>query len=157
MLKNRVDILVVEDNPDDLELTLHALAKEEWVGHTAVARDGEEALDFLLARGTFKDRPSNAPRLVLLDLKLPKVDGIEVLRQLKNDSRTRSIPIVIFTSSKEEWDLSRGYQYGANSYIQKPVDFEEFRRTIRALGAYWMVTNLPPVGPINLELSDSID
>ena len=111
MHTKRADILVVEDNPDDLELTLHALAREDWVGHTAVARDGEEALDFLFARGVFSGRPFALPRMVLLDLKLPKVDGIEVLKQLKGDFRTRSIPIVIFTSSKEEHDLSRGYRY----------------------------------------------
>jgi two-component system response regulator len=156
MNMERTDILVVEDNPYDLELTLNALAREDWIGHTSVARDGEEALDFLFARGVFSGRPFSVPRMVLLDLKLPKVDGMEVLRQLKDDFRTRSIPIVIFTSSKEECDLSRGYGYGANSYIQKPVDFEEFRKTIGTLGAYWMVTNQAP-GPLTLERSESTD
>jgi CheY-like chemotaxis protein len=153
----RTDILVVEDNPYDLELTLDALSRQEWAGATAVARDGEEALDFLFARGIFGGVPFAAPRLILLDLKLPKVDGIEVLKQLKDDYRTKSIPIVIFTSSKEEYDLSRGYQYGANSYIQKPVDFAEFRKTIGELGAYWMVTNQAPLGPLALEPSGSTD
>jgi len=143
-IMKHADILVVEDNPDDLELTLHALARQDWVGHTAVARDGEEALDFVFARGAFSGQAFNTPRLILLDLKLPKVDGIEVLRQLKEHLRTKSIPIVIFSSSGEERDLARSYQYGANSYIQKPVDFEEFRKTIGALGAYWMDTNHAP-------------
>jgi CheY-like chemotaxis protein len=142
----QADILVVEDNPDDLELTLHALAREKWAGHAAVARDGEEALDFLFARGVFSDRPSGTPRLVLLDLKLPKLNGIEVLKQVKDDPRTKSIPVVIFTSSKEERDLAHSYQYGANSYIQKPVNFEEFRKAIGELGSYWLVINQPPPG-----------
>ena len=149
------DILVVEDNPDDLELTLHALSREKWVGTTAVARDGEEALDFLFARGIFSDRTAGAPRLVLLDLKLPKLNGIEVLKQIKDDPRTRSIPIVIFTSSKEERDLARSYRHGANSYIQKPVNFDEFRKTIGELGSYWLVINQSPPNregdPLTLE------
>lgn len=137
----RTDILVVEDNPDDLELTLHALARGDPGCRTAVARDGEEALDFLFVRGAFSGEPIEAPRLVLLDLKLPKINGIEVLKKVKADPRTKSIPIVIFTSSKEERDLFESYQSGVNSYIQKPVDFEEFRKTISALGSYWLVTN----------------
>jgi two-component system response regulator len=147
---------VVEDNPDDLELTLHALARGDRNCRTAVARDGEEALDFLFARGTFSDRIFDVPRLVLLDLKLPKVTGIEVLKQLKEDPRTKSIPVVIFTSSKEECDLLSGYQLGANSYIQKPVDFQEFGKTIAAVGSYWMLTNQPPPDPGSLEPQDSI-
>jgi two-component system response regulator len=143
----QTDVLVVEDNPDDLELTLLALARGDRGCHTVVARDGEEALDFLFVRGAFDGKSVDVPRLVLLDLKLPKVDGIEVLRQLKADPRTRSIPVVIFTSSREERDLARSYQCGANSYIQKPVDFEEFRKAIGALGSYWLVTNQAPAGP----------
>jgi len=142
---NRTDILVVEDNPDDLELTLSALVRQDIGCHAAVARDGEEALDFLFVRGVFAGRSPDPPRLVLLDLKLPKVNGIEVLKQLKEDTRTRSIPIVIFTSSREHRDPLSTYLCGANSYIQKPVGFEEFRDTIRVLASYWMVTNqLPP-------------
>jgi two-component system response regulator len=144
MHMTHTDILVVEDNPDDLELTLHALAREDLRRYAVVARDGEEALDFLFVRGAFGGKSLDVPRLVLLDLKLPKVDGIEVLRQVKADPRTKSIPIVIFTSSKEEYDLLRSYECGANSYIQKPVDFEEFRETIAALGSYWMQKNQAP-------------
>jgi two-component system, response regulator len=141
---NRTDVLVVEDNPDDLELTLRALVRQDSACQTAVARDGEEALDFLFMRGAFAGRSPEPPRLILLDLKLPKVNGIEVLKQLKEDPRTRSIPIVIFTSSREHRDLASTYLCGANSYIQKPVDFEEFRDTIKALASYWMITNQTP-------------
>lgn len=142
----QVDILLVEDNKDDVELTLHALRKENLANNIQVVVDGEEALDFFFCRGAFSDRPANqTPKLVLLDLKLPKVDGLEVLRQLKADSRTRTVPVVILTSSKEERDLVDGYKLGANSYIQKPVDFDQFRDTVKRVGLYWLVVNQPPV------------
>lgn len=136
------DILLVEDSSDDAELAIHALRREHLANHIYVARDGEEALDFLFCRGAFSSRAfDHPPKLVLLDLKLPKVDGIEVLRQLKGDSRTRAVPVVVMTSSREERDLVQSYNLGANSYIQKPVDFEQFRQTVKTVGLYWMVTN----------------
>jgi two-component system, response regulator len=141
-----VDILLVEDNADDVELALHTLRKERLANRIQVARDGEEALEFLFCKGEFSDRSfDQPPRLVLLDLKLPKVDGMEVLRQLKSDPRTKTIPVVILTSSKEERDLVEGYHRGANSYIQKPVDFDQFRNTVKSAGLYWLVVNQPPV------------
>ena len=130
----------------DLELTLHALRKENLANRIHVARDGEEALDFLFCNGTFVERASHPPlKLVLLDLKLPKVDGMEVLKKMKSDPRTRTIPVVILTSSKEERDLINGYHLGANSYIQKPVDFGQFRNTVKNAGLYWLLINQPPV------------
>jgi CheY-like chemotaxis protein len=135
----------VEDNEADEELAIHALRTDNLANQIYVARDGEEALDFLFCRGVFSDRDfDQPPRLVLLDLKLPKVDGLEVLRQLKCDARTRTIPIVILTSSREEQDMINGYQLGVNSYIQKPVDFAQFRQMIKQLGLYWLVVNQPP-------------
>jgi len=138
----QVDILLVEDNQDDVELTLHALRKENLANHIHVARDGEEALEFLHHNGNSLAYP---PKLVLLDLKLPKIEGMEVLKQLKSDPRTKHIPVVILTSSKEERDLFNGYHLGANSYIQKPVDFAQFRETVKTAGLYWLVINQPPV------------
>jgi two-component system, response regulator len=144
---SEVDILLVEDSQDDLDLALHALRRENLANHIFVVRDGEEALDFLFCRGAFAERSlDRPPKLVLLDLKLPKVTGIEVLKQLKGDPRTKTIPIVILTSSKEERDLIDGYGLGANSYIQKPVDFDQFRNTVKQVGLYWLVTNQAPVG-----------
>jgi two-component system response regulator len=146
MNTHEVDILLVEDNKDDIELTLHALRKENLANHIQVARDGEEALEFLFCNGTFAERSfEHPPRLILLDLKLPKVDGMEVLRRLKADARTRTIPVVILTSSKEERDLVNGYGLGANSYIQKPVDFDQFRETVKNVGLYWLLINQPPM------------
>jgi two-component system, response regulator len=146
MTARQVEILLVEDNPDDVELTLHALRKEKLANSIHVVRDGEEALEFLFCSGNHADRSfQQPPRLVLLDLKLPKVDGMEVLKQIKADPRTKTIPVVILTSSKEERDLVNGYGLGANSYIQKPVDFEQFRDTIKNVGLYWLVINQLPV------------
>jgi len=145
MNSNETDILLVEDSKDDAELAVHALRRENLANNIFIARDGEEALDFLFCRGPFAERSfDHPPKLVLLDLKLPKVDGIEVLKQLKKDPRTRFIPVVILTSSKEERDLVQSYELGVNSYIQKPVDFEQFRQTVKTVGLYWMVINQRP-------------
>lgn len=146
MTTRQVEILLVEDNPDDAELTLHTLRKENLANNIHVARDGEEALEFLFCAGAHADRSyENPPKLILLDVKLPKVDGMEVLKRLKADARTRTIPVVILTSSKEERDLIKGYDLGANSYIQKPVDFDQFRETVKTVGMYWLLINQPPV------------
>jgi len=143
-----LDILLVEDNQDDMDLALHVLRREQLANNIVVARDGEEALDFLFCRGAFAHRScDHPPKLVLLDLKLPKVDGMEVLKQVKTDPRTKTIPVVIMTSSKEERDLVAGYNLGANSYIQKPVDFDQFRETVKSVGLYWLVINQP--APVN--------
>ncbi len=145
MSEHTVEILLVEDNPADVELTLHALRREKLANKIEVVGDGEEALDFLFCRNHFSGRSfDRPPRLVLLDLKLPKVDGMEVLRAIKADPRTRAIPVVILTASKEEKDLINGYQLGVNAYIQKPVDFEKFRDIVRQLGLFWLVVNQPP-------------
>ena len=145
MPENGVEILLVEDNPDDVELAVHALRRENLANHIEVARDGEEALDFLFCRGRHANRSfDHAPRLVLLDLKLPKVDGLEVLKQVKSDPRTKAIPVVIITSSREEQDLVISYKLGVNAYIQKPVDFEQFRQMVKQLGLFWLVVNQPP-------------
>ena len=145
MPESDVEILLVEDSPEDAELTLHSLRRNNLANRIFWAKDGEEGLDFLLCRGKFTDRSfQHPPKVVLLDLKLPKVDGLEVLRQLKDDPRTRSIPVVVLTSSREEADVVRGYRNGANSYVQKPVEFEQFREAVRQLGLYWLVTNEAP-------------
>jgi CheY-like chemotaxis protein len=147
MNSSEVDILLVEDNQDDAELALHALRRENLANNIFVARDGEEALEFIFCYGAFAHRSFERPsKLILLDLKLPKVDGMEVLKRLKSDARTKTIPVVIMTSSKEERDLVKGYGLGANSYIQKPVDFDQFRETVKQVGLYWLVTNQPPLG-----------
>jgi CheY-like chemotaxis protein len=141
----QVDILLVEDDDNDMDLALHALRRENLGNKIFVARDGEEALDFLFCRGAFSERSfEHPPRFVLLDLKLPKVDGIEVLRLIKSDSRTKLIPVVILTSSKEERDVVNGYNLGANSYLQKPVDFDKFRQTVKEAGMYWLLMNQTP-------------
>ena len=146
MTTRQVEILLVEDNKDDVELTLHALRKENLANSIHVARDGEEALEFLFCNGIHAERSLELPpKLILLDLKLPKVDGMEVLKRLKADLRTKTIPVVILTSSKEERDLVSSYNLGANSYIQKPVDFEQFRNTVKEAGLYWLVINQRPV------------
>lgn len=137
-----IAILLVEDNPSDIELTLHALRHNAVANKIHVVCDGEEALNFIFCRGRYSERSFDCPpRIVLLDLKLPKVDGQEVLRIIKSDGRTRHIPVVMLTSSKEEKDLIESYNVGVNSYIQKPVDFAQFRETIRQLGLYWLVVN----------------
>jgi two-component system response regulator len=140
-----VEILLVEDNPSDLELALHALRRHKLANSIHVARDGEEALDFLFCRGAYAGRlMKNGPRVVLLDLKLPKIDGLEVLRAIKDDARLRGIPVVIMTSSREEQDLVESYRLGVNSYMIKPVDFEQFTEAVRNLGFYWLLLNKVP-------------
>jgi two-component system response regulator len=146
MNPNEVDILLVDDSQDDVDLTLHALRAENLANHVFIARDGEEALDFLFCTGPHAGRSfDHPPKLVLLDLKMPKVDGMQVLRQVKGDTRTRTIPVVLMTSSREERDMVSGYDLGVNSYLQKPVDFDEFRKMVKLLGLYWLVTNRPPL------------
>lgn len=146
MSSDELDILLVEDSQEDVDLALHTLQREKLANHILVVRDGAEALDFIFCRGPFQHRSfDHLPRLVLLDLKLPKIDGMEVLKQIKGDPRTKTIPVVIMTSSKEERDLVASYNLGANSYIQKPVDFDQFRETVKTVGLYWLVINQPPV------------
>jgi two-component system response regulator len=147
MIRSRI-ILLVEDNPDDIVLTLRAFEKSNIVNDIVVAKDGEEALDYLFATGAYAGRdPGLLPEVVLLDLKLPKIDGLGVLRRMRADERTRRLPVVILTSSKEEQDVLRSYDLGANSFVQKPVDFAEFIDAARYLGLYWLVLNeSPPAG-----------
>ena len=145
MNSNEVDILLVDDSQNDVDLTLHSLRSENLANHVFVARDGEEALDFLFCTGPHAERSFEyPPKLVLLDLKLPKVDGMQVLKAVKNDPRTQTIPVVMMTSSREERDMLSGYNLGVNSYIQKPVDFGDFRKVVKLLGLYWLVTNQHP-------------
>ena len=145
MQEREMEILLVEDNPADVELAMHALRRENLANHIEVARDGEEALDFLFCRGQHANRSfEHPPRLVLLDLKLPKVDGLEVLKAIKTHPRTKAIPVVILTASREEKDLLNGYHLGVNAYIQKPVDFQQFREMVKQVGLFWMVVNQPP-------------
>jgi two-component system, response regulator len=138
MQPNGVEILLVEDNANDAELTLRALKQRNLANQVFVCRDGAEAIDF------FAGSTSPVPKVVLLDLKLPKVDGLEVLRRLKGNARTKSIPVVVLTSSREEPDIERAYELGANSYIVKPVDFEAFARAVSDVGLYWLLLNHPP-------------
>ena len=142
---NEIEILLVEDNPDDLEMTLHALKKGKVANHIQVARDGAEALEFLFCEGRFASRRiEDVPKVIMLDLKLPKVDGREVLRRIKEDPRTRKIPVVVLTSSKEHSDVEGCYELGVNSFIVKPVSFELFVKAVQELGMYWMLLNEPP-------------
>lgn len=141
-------ILLIEDNPDDEALTLRALKKNNILNEVIVARDGAEALDYLFCRGRYEDRnQARTPELILLDLKLPKVDGLEVLKQLRENEQTRRLPVVILTSSNEQRDILAGYDLGANSYIRKPVDFTQFTEAVRQLGIYWLVLNVSPRQP----------
>ncbi|MBD1834842.1 response regulator [Cyanobacteria bacterium FACHB-472] len=145
-IENPKEILLVEDNPNDVELALLALRRNKISNHIHIARDGEEALNFIFRKGTFADRNlNNNPKLILLDLKLPKIDGLEVLQTIKSDPQTRKIPVVMLTSSCEECDIVDSYQLGVNSYIVKPVDFEQFTEAVRQLGLYWLVLNQSPI------------
>lgn len=140
-----IEILLVEDNPDDVDLALHALKRNNLANKVEIARDGEEALDFVYGDNLQSlDALSNRPRLVLLDLKLPKINGLEVLEKLKSDPRTRKIPVVVMTTSAEEPDVKRAYDLGANSYIVKPVNFEQFVEVVQQLGFYWLLVNKAP-------------
>ena len=140
-------LLLVEDDPRDVELTLTALDDYKLANEVIVCRDGQEALDYLYSRGKFSDRVNENPAVMLLDLKLPKVDGLEVLQQIKSDERLRMIPVVMLTSSHEEKDMMRSYRLGVNAYVVKPVDFHEFINAVRELGVFWAVINEPPPGP----------
>lgn len=145
MTINEVEILLVEDNLNDVELTLRALKKRNLANKVHVVKDGAEALEFIFGTGAYAERDINhIPKVILLDLKLPKVDGLEVLRRVKSDERTKVIPVVILTSSKEESDLVESYKLGANSYITKPVDFDKFALTVSEMGLYWLLVNQPP-------------
>jgi DNA-binding response OmpR family regulator len=141
-------ILLVEDDPKDVELTLTALDEYNLANEVVVARDGEEALDYLYCRGNFQSRSSENPAVLLLDLKLPKVDGLEVLKQIKTDAKYNMIPVVVLTSSHEEKDMVASYKLGVNAYVVKPVDFHEFVNAIKELGAFWAVINEPPPGSV---------
>jgi CheY-like chemotaxis protein len=141
-------ILMVEDDPKDVELTLSALEEYNLVNEVVLARDGQEALDYLYCRGQFSTRLHDNPAVILLDLKLPKVDGLEVLNRIKSDERLKMIPVVVLTSSREERDMMRSYQLGVNAYVVKPVDFHEFVNAVRELGVFWAVINQPPPGSV---------
>ena len=140
-----VDILLVEDNPADVELTLRALKRANLANPILVISDGAAALDYVFRRGEYADRGNSSPKVILLDIKLPRVDGIEVLRRLKSDETMKSVPVVMLTSSREERDVVESYRLGANSYIVKPVDFEKFVVAVEHIGLYWLLLNEPPV------------
>ena len=143
---DKKSILLVEDNPDDEILTVRALKKNNILNDIIVVRDGAEALDYLFGAGSYADRDMTVmPQLILLDLKLPKIDGLEVLRRVRGDERTRLLPVVVLTSSSEEQDVIESYRLGANSYIRKPVDFNQFSEAVKNLGLYWLVLNESPV------------
>lgn len=142
---NEVEILIVEDNPNDAEMALRALKKNNLANNVLVVNDGEMALDFIFAKGKFADRGKNMrPKIILLDLKLPKIDGLEVLKEIKSHVETKIIPVIVLTSSKEESDLINSYRLGVNSYIVKPVDFDKFVDAVRDLGLYWLLLNQQP-------------
>ncbi|HWB90648.1 MAG TPA: response regulator [Puia sp.] len=142
----QVEVLLVEDNMHDAEMTIRSLKKVNLANNLVHVKDGEEALDFIFVRGKFAGRqPDQFPKVILLDIKMPKVDGIEVLKQLKSNETSKTIPVVIMTSSREEQDIINSYQLGVNSYVVKPVDFEGFARAVSQLGLYWLLTNQPPL------------
>jgi CheY-like chemotaxis protein len=142
---NPADLMLIEDNPEDLELALLALREANPLSRIHVARDGAEALEFIFCEGAYADRQiTDTPRVILLDLKLPKIDGLEVLKRIKGDPRTQKIPVVVLTSSKEQRDVVESYELGVNSYIVKPVNFERFTEAVRELGLYWQLLNQPP-------------
>ena len=146
MTTSGIEILLVEDNPRDVEMTLRALRKHNLANNVHVVKDGAEALDFIFSRGAYAHRdPNHVPKVVLLDLKLPKVSGLEVLRAIKGDEQTRTIPVVVLTSSQEEKDMVESYRLGVNSYIVKPVDFDKFVESVGQLGLYWLLINKPLV------------
>jgi two-component system, response regulator len=145
-MTDEVQILLVEDNPNDVKLALHAFKKHNLANHVHVTRDGAEALEFILCTGAYAHRQiENGPKVILLDLKLPLVDGVEVLRRIKADPRTQTIPVVVLTSSREESDVVESYRLRVNSYIMKPVDFDQFTEAVRQLGFHWLLLNQPPV------------
>jgi len=148
MLNSLGRILMVEDDPKDVELTLTALEDYNLTNEVVVTRDGEEALDYLYCRGSFKMRTSENPAVLLLDLKLPKIDGLEVLQQIKSDEKLKLIPVVVLTSSREERDMVASYKLGVNAYVVKPVDFHEFVNAIKELGIFWAIINEPPPGSV---------
>lgn len=143
-------ILLAEDSPQDVEMTLEALSQHHLINEVVVVNDGEQALDYLYCRGRFADRPSGNPVLVLLDLKMPKVDGLEVLRTIKSDEKLRTTPVVMLTSSREEQDVVRSYRLGINAYVVKPVDFQSFIEAVKQLGAFWAIHNEPPPSSVTL-------
>ncbi len=149
MIESSVELVLVEDNPNDLDLVLHALRKSGLKEKIQVLRDGAEALEYMFCEGKYADRSmSDVPKVILMDIKLPKVNGLEVLERLKANERTRAIPVVMFTSSRQERDVDDSYQFGVNSYVVKPVDSEEFTRVVAQLKQYWLETNEPPPEPI---------
>lgn len=149
METNEIEILLVEDNPDDVELTLRVLKKNNLANKVHVVTDGAEALDFVFAKNKYSERKiENPPKVILLDLKLPKVDGLEVLKKIKSDKETKTIPVVVLTSSREESDIIESYQLGVNSYIVKPVNFDQFVKSIAGLGLYWLLLNQGPMPDI---------
>lgn len=140
-----IEILLVDDDPSDVALTVHELRRHKLANNLKVAEDGAEALEIIFCRGKHAERDfTHPPKVILLDLKLPKVDGLEVLKALRSDPRTKAIPVVIMTSSREQRDIVESYKLGVNAYIQKPVDFDEFRSTVERLGMFWLVVNAPP-------------
>ena len=141
-------ILIVEDDPNDVELTLTALSEYNLANEVVITRDGQQALDYLYCRGEFAGRPDDNPAVMLLDLKLPKVDGLEVLQRVKSDAQLKMIPVVVLTSSHEEKDMMRSYSLGVNAYVVKPVDFHEFVNAVKELGAFWAIVNQPPPGSV---------
>ncbi len=145
MTDHLIEILLVDDNPNDVALALYAFKKSNLTNRIQVVRDGAEALEFLFRTGQFESRANTSPKVVLLDLKLPKVDGLEVLQRLRADPRTRTLPVVVLTSSREDRDIVESYQLGVNSFIVKPVDFEQFTEVVRQLGFYWALLNQPPI------------